>query len=224
MADAKSVKQPKIGLFLFWLLIIVSGGSIALVTTSLRIGQQNDTTYGNVYRKFVGSWGGEITIIPADFYFEEKYSEKVNDVETIKTRMHYVVPHSIAMNSAIDLDKKREGLITFNSFIVDVDNEYILTNNTSFSDNLFVKFVRPENASIIYDYLVIIDDRVITAEFDIINDPFVLLSAFPQNQTAKINIRFKTKGIDVFKYKLAVYNKYVIQSFRAVFTDPAINK
>ena len=41
MADTQSVNPPKIGLFLFWLLLIVFGGSIVLVTTSLRIGQQN---------------------------------------------------------------------------------------------------------------------------------------------------------------------------------------
>ena len=56
------------------------------------------------------------------------------------------------MNSTIILDKKREGLVTFNSFLAEIDNEYILTNNKSFRNNLFVKFKRPDNASILYDY------------------------------------------------------------------------
>ena len=213
----KTSASPRIGFFIFWMILIVSTGSIALVVTSFRVGQQNDTTYGNVYKNFVRSWGGEINIIPADFYFEETYAEKEKDIEITKTRKHYVQPNSILVNSYINLDKKREGLITFNSFLVDIDNEYILTNNTAFRDNLFIKFNRPGNANILYDYLLTIDDKVITAEF-YVDEPFILLSEFDQNKNVKINIQFKTKGIDVFKYKLAVYNKYVIQSFKAVFT------
>jgi hypothetical protein len=215
MTDNKPVNRSRIGLFIFWLIFIVSVGSIVLVITSLRVGQQNDTTYGNVYRKFVSSWGGEINVIPADFYFEESYTETENNVEVKKTRKHYLQPNSIVMNSVINLDKKREGLIAFNSFLADIDNEYVLTNNTLFRDNLFVKFNRPEHANILYDYVVIIDDRLITTEFSV-GEPFVLLPEFDQNQKVKINIQFKTKGIDVFKYKLASYNKYILQSFKAV--------
>jgi hypothetical protein len=228
MADEKLVASPKIGSLIFWIILIVLAGSGTLVTTSLRVGQQNDTTYGKVYGKFVGSWGGEITIIPTDFYFEEEYTEKYIEkyienniekektVETMKIKNHYLLPDSIKVNSTINLDKKREGLIAFNSFLVDMDNEYTLTNNTPFKDNLFVKFNRPEDASILYDYLVIIDDKPIVAEFGM-DDPFILFPEFNTNQKVKINIQFKTKGIDVLKYKLAVYNKYVVQSFKAVF-------
>jgi inner membrane protein involved in colicin E2 resistance len=187
-----------------------------LQDTSLRIGQENDTTYGNVYKKFISSWGGEISIIPSDFYFEEPYTEKENNIEIIKLRKHYLLPDSIMVNATVDLDKKREGLIVFNSFISDIDNEYILTNNTSFRDNFFVKFKRPENASILYDYLVIIDNKALNAEIKI-DEPFILLPEFIQNQKVKINVLFKTKGINVLKYKLAVYGKFIIQSFKAVY-------
>jgi len=216
MANEKYADSPKIGLLIFWIILIISAGSITLIITSLRVGQQNNTTFGNVYKKFTGSWGGEINIIPSDFYFEESYTEKEDNVEVIKFRKHYVLPDSIAVNSAINLDKKREGLITFNSFIVDMNNEYILTNNTSFRNNLYVKLKRPENASILYDYLVMINDKTLDAEVRV-DDPFILLPEFGQNQKIKINVLFKTKGIDVMKYKLAVYNKYIIQSFKAVY-------
>jgi len=216
MANEKSSALPKIGLFIFWIILIIAAGSFTLMITSLRVGQQNDTTYGNVYKKFINSWGGEISIIPSDFYFEEAYTEKENNVEIIKFNKHYLVPDSIAVKSVIDLDKKREGLIFFNSFIADIDNEYILTNNTSFRNNLFVKFKRPEHASILYDYLVIIDGKALDTEIRI-DEPFILLPEFNQNQKIKINVLFKTKGIDVLKYKLAVYNKYIIQSFKAVY-------
>jgi hypothetical protein len=190
--------------------------------TSLRVGQQNETTYGQVYRNFVGAWGGEINIIPADFYFEEQYLDRQYNAETrqyeenIKTRNHYVLPQSIFINSGIKLDKKREGLITFNSFIADMDNDYILKNTTDFRTDLLIKFNRPENANIIYDYLVFIDDQLVDREYNI-DDPFVLLPEFEQGQEIKIKIRFTTNGIDVFRYKLDVYNKYVMQSFKAVF-------
>jgi len=221
MSDEEPVTPPPKTKFpFFWLILIAAAGSFALVTTSLRVGQQNDTTYGNVYKKFVGSWGGEINIIPADFYFEEQYTEKEKKesyaVEVTKTRKHYVLPDSIAINSSINLDKRREGLITFNSFLVDIENEYSLTNNKPFQDNLFVKLKRPANASILYDYQVIIDNKAITAEFDI-DEPFVLLSKFDQSQNVKVNIKFKTKGIDVLKYKLSVYDKYVVPSFKVIF-------
>jgi hypothetical protein len=217
MANEKHAASPKIGLFILWIILLVSAGSIALVITSLRVGQQNNTTFGNVYKKFTGSWGGEISIIPSDFYLEEPYTERENNVEIIKFRKHYVLPDSITVNSAINLEKKREGLISFNSFIVDMNNEYVLTNNTSFRGNLFVRLKRPENASILYDYLVIIDDKALDAEVRV-DDPFILLPDFSQNQEIKINVLFKTKGIDVLKYKLAVYNKYIIQSFKAVYS------
>ena len=221
MSDEEPVTPPPKTKFpFFWLILIAAAGSFALVTTSLRVGQQNDTTYGNVYKKFVGSWGGEINIIPADFYFEEQYTEKEKKesyaVEVTKTRKHYVLPDSIAINSSINLDKRREGLITFNSFLVDIENEYSLTNNKPFQDNLFVKLKRPANASILYDYQVIIDNKAITAEFDI-DEPFVLLSKFDQSQNVKVNIKFKTKGIDVLKYKLSIYDKYVVPSFKVIF-------
>jgi inner membrane protein involved in colicin E2 resistance len=224
MSDQKPAVSNKSKFPFLWVLIIVVMGSIALLITSARIGQQNDTTYGNVYRSFVGSWGGEISMSPASFYFEETYKEQGTYNEITKTREHAVLPDSIAVNSVINLDKKREGLIAFNSFHVDIDNEYILTNNTPFRENLLINFKRPTNASILYDYFVVIDGKVIASEFNF-DEPFVLLSEFGENQKVKINIQFKTKGIDVFKYKLTVYNKYVVQSFKAVFdiNTPAYN-
>jgi inner membrane protein involved in colicin E2 resistance len=216
MADEKPVVSKKNKFPFFWLFFIILTGSIALILTSARIGQQNDTTYGNVYRNFVGSWGGEISVSPTVFYFEEEYVEEGTYKETKKIREHYILPDSIAVNSVINLDKKREGLITFNSYHVDIDNEYVLTNNTPFRDNLFIEFKRPANASILYDYLVVIDGKTISTEFKV-DEPFILLPEFNENQKVKINILFRTKGIDVLKYKLAAYNKYAIQSFRAVF-------
>jgi len=67
----------------------------------------------------------------------ETYTEKENNVETTKYRKHYLLPDSIIINSDINLDKKREGLITFNSFLADINNEYILINNTSFRNKRY---------------------------------------------------------------------------------------
>ncbi|MCL2196808.1 MAG: inner membrane CreD family protein [Treponema sp.] len=223
IAEKKS--PPRIGLFIFWILLIVSAGSAALLITSFRVGQQNDTTFGNVYKRFTNSWGGEINIIPSHFYFVESYIEKIEKVdksgiteiiETLKTREHHLRPDSIAVNAIVNLEKKREGLITFNSYLVDIDNEYILMNNTGFQDNLLVKFNRPANASILNDYTVFVNDEAITAEF-LMGSPFVLLDKLGEDQTVKINIRFKTNGVDVLKYNLSVYNSYVIKSFKARF-------
>ncbi|MDR1308217.1 MAG: hypothetical protein LBK74_11670 [Treponema sp.] len=205
MAEGKIVSPPKIGSLIPWLLFIIISGSVVLSITSLRVGQQNETTYGQVYKDFAGSWGGEINIIPADFYFENQDSEK-----------EYVLPRSIFINSNIRLDKKREGLITFNSFIVDMENEYILKNTSGFQNNLFIKFNWPENSNIIYDYLVFIANQLLEKEYNI-DDPFILLSEFGQNQEIKIKTRFTTNGIDIFRYKLDVYDRYVMQSFKAIF-------
>jgi inner membrane protein involved in colicin E2 resistance len=225
ITEEKPITSPKIGLLILWVFFIVLAGSAALLITSLRVSQQNNTTYGNFFFIFTGSWGGEISIIPSNFYFEESYIEKIERVdkggiteitESKKTREHHLVPDSMVVNSTINLDKRREGLVIFNSYIVDITNEYILTNNTEFRDNLLIKFNRPVNASILNDYLVVINDKAITAEFPI-NEPFVLLSEFDQDQTVKITIGFKTKGIDVLKYNLSVYNKYIIKSFKGFF-------
>jgi hypothetical protein len=209
MDEEKNVPPPKIGSLVSWLLFIIMAGSIVLLITSLRVGQQNETTYGQVYKNFVGSWGGEINIIPADFYFEKQYSENEPEKE-------YVLPQSILINSNIKLDKKREGLITFNSFVVNMENEYVLKNTTDFQNNLFIKFNRPENANIIYDYLVFINNQLLEKEYNI-DDPFILLSEFGQNEEIKIKTRFATNGIDIFRYKLDVYNRYVMRSFKAIF-------
>ncbi|GHV05710.1 hypothetical protein FACS189485_13120 [Spirochaetia bacterium] len=223
MSKEKEVSSKKPGTFVFWLIFIMVIGSVTLLAASLRVGQQNETTFGRVYKNFIGSWGGEINIIPPDFYFEEQYVEKtINSAtklseEITKIRNHYVLPNSIVINSNIDLDKKREGLIVFNSFAADIDNEYILTNNTDFQENLLVNFKRPENASIIYDYRILVDGKLIDKEAGI-DAPFIVLPKFDQNQEVRINIKFRTNGIDVFKYKLDAYNKYVIQTFKAVFS------
>jgi inner membrane protein involved in colicin E2 resistance len=222
MAEKETVSRPKIGLLIVWVIFIIITGSIVLLITSLRVGQQNETTYGQVYKKFVEAWGGEINIIPANFYFEEQYSERKYNTETkeyeedIKIRNHYVLPQSIFLNSNINLDKRQEGLIAFNSFIVNMDNDYVLKNTTDFQNNLFIKFNRPENANIIYDYQIFIDDQLVDKEYNI-DEPFVLISEFGQNQEIKVKTRFTTNGIDVYRYKLDVYNKYVMPSFKAIF-------
>jgi hypothetical protein len=101
MSEEKTQTSPKVGFLVFWMVFIIVAGSIGLLITSLRVGQQNETTYGRVYKDFVDSWGGEINIIPADFYFEEQYVEKEYNsesriyVEQTKTRNHYVLPNSI---------------------------------------------------------------------------------------------------------------------------------
>jgi hypothetical protein len=222
MIEENTVSSPRIGPFLFWLVFIMTAGSIALLITSLRVGQQNETTYGQVYKDFIDSWGGEINIIPADFYFEEHYLEKEYNPETriyeekTKTTNHYVLPNSILISSNIGLDKKREGLIVFNSFLVDIDTEYVLQNNTNFQENLIVKFNRPENANIIYDYLVFVDNEVVGDKVSI-DDSFVLLPEFDRDQEINVKIKFRTNGIDIFRYKLDSYSKYVVQSFKAIF-------
>jgi inner membrane protein involved in colicin E2 resistance len=222
MAEEETLSPPRIGFLIVWIIFIIIAGSVVLLITSLRVGQQNETTYGQVYKKFVEAWGGEINIIPANFYFEEQYSERKYNAETkkyeedIKIRNHYVLPQSIFLNSNVNLDKRQEGLIVFNSFIVNIDNDYVLKNTTDFQTNLFIKFNRPENANIIYDYLVFIDDQLVDKEYNI-DESFVLVPEFGQNQEIKVKIRFTTNGIDVYRYKLDVYNKYVMPSFKAVF-------
>jgi hypothetical protein len=82
MPDEKAKSSQNIRFLVFWMIFIIITGSVALLITSLRVGQQNETTYGQVYKDFVGSWGGEINIIPANFYFEEQYVEKEYNSET----------------------------------------------------------------------------------------------------------------------------------------------
>jgi hypothetical protein len=71
-----------------------------------------------------------------------------------------------------------------------------------------VHFNRPENANVIYDYRIFIDNNLTGNEVNI-DKPFILLPEFKQGQKMKVNIRFKTNGIDIFKYKLDAYSRLV---------------
>jgi hypothetical protein len=71
---------------LVWLGGISVTGSIVLMIAASRIGEHKSSTYGNAYRQFQDSWGGEIEILPPEFFLKFtvlEYLTKLNQRQKV---------------------------------------------------------------------------------------------------------------------------------------------
>lgn len=102
---------------LIWLGGISVTGSIALMIAASRIGEHKSSTYGNAYRQFQDSWGGEIEILPPEFFLERTFAVTIfdslakKDKQITKSERLALIPKSIKIGSKIHYDEQELGFL-----------------------------------------------------------------------------------------------------------------
>ncbi len=129
---------------LIWLGGLAIAGSIILTLTASRVGEHKSSTYGNAYRQFQDSWGGEIGAVPPKFKLKRTYvvsqfnsaSEQYELVE--KTEQIPLMPKSIKIDSTVDYGEQEKSLLVFNAFEAQTTEAYVVPNRTNYSGELLV--------------------------------------------------------------------------------------
>ncbi len=205
---------------LIWLAALVVAGSIILGLTAARVGEHRSSTYGYAYYLFQQGWGGEIGIVPPVFslertYKEMQYNKDAEQYEEIeKTDRYNLVPKSITLDTDLDYSEKIRSLLVFNAFEVHNREVYTVVNTTQYSGVLQVKVTTPENANLLYDYTISIPAKNLVVR-PVMNTPVTLLPALAPGEEVEVVITYSTKGMDIYKYNLSVYQNNVIQGLAA---------
>jgi len=209
---------------LVWLGGLAVAGSIVLVLTAARVGEQKSSTYGNAYAQFQSSWGGEIGIIPPEFSLQRTYKDtQFNSVsqqydEVVKTETFVLVPKSIKINSVINYGEQERDLLIFNAFEAQNTETYLLSNNTMYAGSFEIKVAKPENANLMYDYTIKLPSKDNLVVRPVMEKTVVLLPDLAVGEDIEVVITYTTKGMDVFKYNLSAYQKEVVGGLQATIS------
>lgn len=203
---------------LVWLGGLALAGTIILVLTAARVGEQKSSTYGYAYTQFQNSWGGEIGVVPPQFGITRRYvvSEYNNvtklyeDVE--KSENIALYPKTVAIDSNINYGEQERDLLIFNAFEAVNTETYVVANNTEYTGDLMIKVSNPDNANLVYDYTVVSDAKVIRP---VVGKSLLLIEGMSPGAEAEVTVTYSTKGMDVFKYNLSAYQNNVIQGIEA---------
>jgi len=208
---------------LLWIGGITVAGSVILMIAASRIGEHKSSTYGNAYRQFQDSWGGEIEILPPEFFLERTFAETVfdsllkRDKQIIKIEKSALIPKSITLSSKIHYNEQETGFLTFNAFEAACSEIYAIRNSTSYSGKLYINLKTPQNANLIYGYKIRLP-RHETAEYQPkMGEPTFLVPEFKAQDELEVIVVYSTKGMDVFKYNLAEYRNNMIGELQANF-------
>ncbi|NUM78551.1 hypothetical protein HUU40_29675 [candidate division KSB1 bacterium] len=208
---------------LVWMGGIAVTGAIALMIAASRIGEHKSSTYGYAYHQFQKSWGGEIEILPPEFFLERNFAATVFDSVTKKdkliTRTERValIPEAIKIDSRVHYDEKNIGFLKFNAFNTVCVETYKLRNQTGYSGKLLIDLKTARNANIMYDYEISLPQYEMAEYQPQMNKSLLLLPEFKIQQELDVVVTYSTKGMDVFKYNLSEYRNYVINELHANF-------
>lgn len=210
------------GIFV-WLGGISVVGSIVLMITASRIGEHKSSTYGNAYHQFQDSWGGEIEILPPEFFLERTFVATIFDSLTkknkqiTKTERLTLIPKSIKIASQIHHNEQNIGFLIFNAFRATCSETYALRNLTDYSGKLLIDLKTPKNANLMYDYKVSLLRHEMAEYQPKMGEPLLLVPEFYIQEEIDVVVTYSTKGMDVFKYNLSEYQNHVIGELHATF-------
>ncbi len=198
-----------------WLGALLIGSSVILSVTASRVGQHKSSTFGEAYERFQQSWGGEIGVQPPSFALERTWEERIfnsvsKEYETkVHTEMLALVPEDIQIRSLITYGEQKRGLLTFNAFEVQTSETYRIPNHSGYAGRLLVSLSRPDNANLLYDFTVSVLDRgsVLRPEM---GTQVELQREMAIGQTATVVVSYRTKGMDVLRFKLSSYRHTVV--------------
>jgi hypothetical protein len=209
---------------LVWLGGLALAGSLILILTASRVGEQKSSTYGNAYNQFQSSWGGEIGVVPPQFGIERTYTDSVYDSvakeyrDVEKTEGIVVIPITVKIDSQIDYGEQERDLLIFNAFEAVTTETYQVSNSTPYTGDLKIKVSNPENANLMYGYQIQVpgeDDLVIRP---IVGEALLLVDDMRPGEETQVVVTYSTKGMDVFKYNLSAYQNNVIEGIQATIT------
>lgn len=206
---------------LVWLGGLFAAGVVILMLTASRVGEHRSSTYGYAYTQFKDSWGGEISIVPPLFglwrtYTVSEYNKDTKKYEDVKkNEWIHLIPRSIIIDSSVNYDEQERNLLVFNAFEAQSTENYLIENTTEYSGELWVKVTKPENASLLYDYTVILSPQEDTVMHPTLDKEFLLLSNIEPGEQVEVAIAYTTKGMDIFKYNLSEYQNNIIKGLDA---------
>lgn len=218
--------KPSLRIFamIVWLGALFLVGLIVLTLAGSRIGEHKSSTFGETYNRFLLSWGGEIGVAPPRFELVrtvpvKKFNPATKRYELIRQiERTEIVPESIALESRLDYGEQYINWLTFNAFQATCHESYRVRNETGKTGALQVVFSQPENANLIYDQLITpvsTEDIVLRP---VAGKPLTIDQDMGQNELAGIDVAYKTKGMDIFKYNLSAYKDSTIDRLRARIT------
>jgi inner membrane protein involved in colicin E2 resistance len=206
---------------LVWLGGLFAAGVVILMLTASRVGEHRSSTYGYAYTQFEESWGGEISIVPPLFglwrtYTVSEYNKDAKKYEDVKkNEWIHLIPKSIKIDSTVNYGEQERNLLVFNAFEAQSTEIYVIENTTDYSGELWVKVTKPENASLLYDYTVMLPLQEGVAMHPILGKEFLLLPTIEPSEQVEIVIAYTTKGMDIFKYNLSEYQNNIIEGLEA---------
>ncbi len=212
----------RIAAMLFWIGLLIMVGALILLAAASRVGEHKASTYGQAYFEFERSWGGEIGVIPPEFYLlrtyqEREYNTTAEEYETVThTQTIKLIPQRIVLTPTLNYGLQYRNWLVFNAFEVQSEDHYWVVNDTEYDGVLLISTPKPHNANLMHNHQIHVDDR--SSVIRPSEENTRILDEFEQNQTVQVKIEYDTKGMDIFKYNLSAYQSSVVAQLTAHLT------
>ncbi|PJZ68362.1 hypothetical protein CH373_05990 [Leptospira perolatii] len=211
-----------------WLFLIALTSSLILAMASDRIGEHKSSTFGKAYADFKASWGGEIGIILPKFIRKKKAEEKVWDAKSgnyvpTQTFLDTVLtPDSIQLSANLDYKEQSFSWLNFNAFEASNEEIYVIQNSTKETFPLYLNLqsllfvdVLLSGASLYTDFVLEIHNKNKVLTDIRFNEPALIWSDFKPGESLEVRLKYKVKGIDVFRYLTSEYRNSIIKKLNA---------
>jgi hypothetical protein len=147
------------------------------------------------------NWGGEIyqraPVQYASLQGEEEI-RKINDEEKLSKRLVSSTRENILVK--INVEYKKKGLITYNTYTVDFSGDYEFVNKGSEPEERFFTFKLPDNVIMFSNLKMSVNEKLV--EDDDISDGLNWSGILNPGEKSKINVQYSARGIDNWGYML----------------------
>jgi len=221
MEERNTDLMRRLGLWV-WVLGLVVAGSAVLLVAGSRVGEHQASSFGQAYREFQASWGGAIDISPPQFSLVHRFTVQEPNailqdwVEVEKTETTSVLPQEVRLHTRLAFREQQRGWLSFRTFEADSRDRYVVSNPSGRAGSLRVELQQPPGASILHGYTIVLPGLEDEPLRPAIGQPFTLLEVLEPGQSAEIEIRYSTKGMDRWRFLLSDWQDQVLPSFEAL--------
>ncbi len=171
-------------------------------------------------------WGSRIEQNAPVVYFETKVRKLVSSVSGDKTIQEYrdvvdtqyVELTGTNIQSVIQLQHRKKGLIWYSTYVLDFDATYTVQNTTGDSKTFVFDFTFP-NARGSYENFLISVNNVVIEYPDNREGHIRQLLPLKNNETTSVRVHYKTNGMDVWMYRFNENVEYRRNVHISVHTD-----
>lgn len=212
--------SSRLALGLVTIACLTCAGTVALLVASSRIGEQKASTFGQAYRAFEQSWGGEQTFEPPELLLE--WMETVSEYDHVRAaviskqqlRTVPLYPSTIRLELDLGYAERSDGWLRFKTYESFARDTYTVVNDSRKSGPVKLRFFRPAAATLMYDFTFQVEGEEGHRAMGL-DDWIELVPELAPGASVTFHLGYRTKGVDTYRYRLSALSRRITDRLEA---------